>query len=234
MAIEAADAWERWYAEWGRRAITTRDWHSDARFFASGGRDLEAITHRFSLPTSGRCHEIGCGSGRMTVHLARHFGALSANDICGSAVKDARSLVGSAASITVGGPEALHNLPDGQYDLVVSLAVLQHVNDTATILAYITQSTLLLAAGGVAALEVASSGVHRFLHDLAVDACRAGRGALSGRSKTALSGTHWRGSTPPRSAIQQAVSVSGVPNVSVSVAGGRLTDWVLVRRSSIL
>ena len=56
---------------------------SDDEFYALGKSDWEDFSARWELYGVNRdsCVEIGCGAGRITRHMAAHFGAVSAFDI---------------------------------------------------------------------------------------------------------------------------------------------------------
>jgi 2-polyprenyl-3-methyl-5-hydroxy-6-metoxy-1,4-benzoquinol methylase len=102
---ESASAAQRMKDDWNARALENAKWYintvgvtqSDEEFFRTGeqevlkwwlpdfraslfGKDLKAL----------RVFEMGCGIGRMTVHLAAVFGEVWALDVSGEMIEQAR------------------------------------------------------------------------------------------------------------------------------------------------
>src|SRR5688500_10138510 len=66
----------------GRNRAGGKPW-SDEEFYALGKSDWEDFRGRWELYGLDRdsCVEIGCGAGRITRHMAEHFGVVHALDI---------------------------------------------------------------------------------------------------------------------------------------------------------
>ena len=145
-AFAAEDA--MYYAETSRR-----DWSAD-EFYASGGEVVESM-RRWAGPSlgSGRALDLGCGPGRMSMHLARYFSRVDAVDISAGMIERARA---------AGLPENVHlyvleqaRLPfeDGSFDFVLSFTVFQHIPDREVTASYLTETARMLAPEGRAVLH---------------------------------------------------------------------------------
>jgi SAM-dependent methyltransferase len=151
---------ERMRVDWDARAITPRSgryfiidgYRGEAEeFYASGlthWQDMLAALEHFGawqhrLDMVGV--EIGCGMGRMTVHMARYFRQFRAYDISANMIASAPRLPN--VHYEVGGSSAIAYLK--QYaDYVLSMIVFQHM-PRADFLAYIAESHEALRPGGI-------------------------------------------------------------------------------------
>jgi SAM-dependent methyltransferase len=88
---------------------------------------LERVIARLGLPADARILDAGCGSGRNMVELARH-GEITGIELSPTSVRLARArncgevLEGSVLDLP---------FPEGAFDLVVSLDVIEHLQDDA-------------------------------------------------------------------------------------------------------
>jgi ubiquinone/menaquinone biosynthesis C-methylase UbiE len=129
---------------------------ADAEQFIEGGRGVveQVLEWTGELGAYDRALEIGCGIGRDTVHLARHFRHVDGVDVSETMVRNARER---------GLPEnvRLHVLSGrdlGAFDsesvsFVFSHLVFQHMTDDATVESYLREITRVLRPGGVAAVQ---------------------------------------------------------------------------------
>lgn len=88
-------------------------------------RVMRAILQRLPMPDGARLLDAGCGSGR-TLDELRAFGAVSGVDLSPDAVHRARAR--GHADVSVSRVEALP-FPDGTFDLVTCLDVIEHTPD---------------------------------------------------------------------------------------------------------
>src|SRR5438067_2408881 len=112
-----------------------------------GGWDREAFLHsgaetvqrtlragaRFGLPAArGDALDFGCGTGRLTLALAREFERCVGIDISARMVEQARELGAGVenCSFEVHEPPDLARFADASFDLVLSRFVLQHMPST--------------------------------------------------------------------------------------------------------
>jgi SAM-dependent methyltransferase len=136
-------------------------WDLD-EFLASGADEaarLLAFADRLGHPREHRAAlDFGCGAGRMTRALAAHFGRSVGVDIAERMVDEARRVNADVANaeFRVGGPD-LAGFADGEFDLVYSGLVLQHVSSRRAVLRYMAELGRVLAAGGLLAVQVPSS-----------------------------------------------------------------------------
>ncbi len=236
LAHPDAGAWDGFYERHGDLAAASRrrgPAHDDGDATATEVvATLEAVTGR-SL--SGRLAvEIGCGSGRMTAHLARAFGRVVALDVSEVALGRCRSRLGDRPAVALwqGGAELLAGLPSGSADWVVAVATLQHVSRKEEALSYVAESARLLARGGVAALEFATSSWRRRGRDRLVDLARflaqRGRlGALHPELGLPAFDPNWRGARPGERELLSAAAGEGL---SARVSRGGLQSWLVLER----
>lgn len=159
-------------ADWNRRAvedarffIDTGHAGSEADFDASGRRDVArffAGAEDLLLPAASpppTVVEIGCGTGRMSRHVAPRVGRLICCDV-------AREMLRRAAERLAGAPNVafletdgrtLRPLPDASVDLVFSAVVLQHV-PRAVAASYVADARRVLRPGGRLLLHVPGPG----------------------------------------------------------------------------
>jgi SAM-dependent methyltransferase len=127
---------QRFYAEYA--AIQDRHW------WFVGRRRLIGAAIEASLPSSvngRRILDIGCGTGTMLAEL-RRFGDVHGVDAEPEAVEFCHSR-GEDQVQLASGVEVPH--PDGSFDLVTLLDVIEHVDDDQTLL---LEARRVLAAGG--------------------------------------------------------------------------------------
>lgn len=128
----------------------------DLEAFREGGRGIVdwAVGWAGELPDHGRAVEIGCGVGRNTVHLARHFERVDGVDISPTMISSAlaRGVPEGVHLHAVSGRD-LRPLPDGAFALAFSHLVFQHVESAQDIAAYLRETARVLEPGGVAVLH---------------------------------------------------------------------------------
>lgn len=102
-------------------------------FFASGrafiDKALERHERHFGPLPRERALDHGCGVGRLTLPLARHFGAVVALDVSEAMLAEAQANAARASATNIRFALADDRLSEasGRFNLVVSLMVLQHV-----------------------------------------------------------------------------------------------------------
>lgn len=124
--------------------------------FRESGRGVVdwALAWATDLPGRGHALEIGCGVGRNTVHLARHFVHVDGVDVSPTMVRSAlaRGLPPNVRLHALSGRD-LQPLPDDTYDLVFSHLVFQHIAAESDIASYLRETARVLCRGGVAVLQ---------------------------------------------------------------------------------
>lgn len=83
---------------------------------------------------SGRVLEIGCGTGTVSDLIAAAVDHLIAIDIDAAFVDSARVALKGRRNVTVSQADATRDLPDGIFDVVVMLDVLEHIADDLAML----------------------------------------------------------------------------------------------------
>ncbi len=160
--------------DWNERAEEDAKWfintvsrnQSEAEFFESGRREVsEWWLPDFRDTLQGRdlsqlkVFEFGCGIGRMTSHLAEHFGELWAADVSGEMVAQGRERFAHLPNLRwleIDGIE-LTNVPDDYFDLIFSLYVFQHVPSKEAVAQAIASAYRKLKPGGF--LKVHTNGL---------------------------------------------------------------------------
>ncbi|MEA2147287.1 MAG: hypothetical protein QOG59_2874 [Solirubrobacteraceae bacterium] len=149
-----------------------------------------ALGWAVDLPGRGRALEIGCGVGRNTVHLARHFGHVDGVDVTATMVHSARqrALAPNVRLHALSGRD-LQPLPDGVYDLVFSHLGFQHIAAESDIAGYLRETGRVLRRGGVAVLQFDTRPSSRLvsLFQRLPDAARLGdrRASIRGHRRSA-------------------------------------------------
>lgn len=124
---------------------------TDEDFYRTGAADWEIFRkawEQYGVDPARSCVEIGCGAGRMTVHLARYFHAVAAVDVSARMIAYARERVPGNVSFheTAGGEIPLAASSAGA---VFSVHVLQHLSDVSAGAGYFREMYRVLAPGGV-------------------------------------------------------------------------------------
>lgn len=98
--------------------------------------------------------EIGCGVGRNTVHLARHFTQLDGVDVSPTMVRFAQDYgLPENVRLHVLSGRDLDAFDDRSFDFVFSHLVFQHINEEAAIQTYLHEIARVLRLGAVAVLQ---------------------------------------------------------------------------------
>jgi SAM-dependent methyltransferase len=134
-------------------------WDVDA-FFATGRAEIDALLadldrRAVTLPRR-RAVDFGCGVGRLSQALARHFDEVVGVDISPTMIELACGYDTSGrCRFLVNASTALTGVPPATVDLVYTNIVLQH-NEVPAIEAYLRSLARLVAPGGVFAFQLPS------------------------------------------------------------------------------
>jgi len=129
-------------------------------FLATGEKEIDAVLGYVAglpfEPGRGRALDFGCGIGRLTRALSRHFERVDGIDISSTMLEQARRVNADipACHFT---RETSTRLPfeDGTIDFVYSALVLQHMK-TELALAYVGEFVRMLKPGGLAVFQAPS------------------------------------------------------------------------------
>ncbi len=166
---EQAGAMKR---DWDDRARENAKWYintvrrdqSDDEFDATGLPEVQNFV--LSDPVlkqrgdfkSQRLLEIGCGIGRMTRHLARHFAEVHGTDVSSEMISQAHERLGHLENVhfheTSGVDFAA--LPSDYFDTIFSVYVFQHVPTVDVIHANIRDALRVLKPGGLFKFQTCS------------------------------------------------------------------------------
>jgi SAM-dependent methyltransferase len=151
-------------ARWEEFARRDSHWHVDPRLgttadseaFIEGGRGIveQALDWAGPIISRDRALEIGCGVGRDTTHLARHFAQVDGVDVSPTMVALAceRGLPENVRLHVVPG-DRLDVFDDRSFAFVFSHLVFQHVPEDAVIESYLKEIARVLMPAGVAVLQ---------------------------------------------------------------------------------
>jgi SAM-dependent methyltransferase len=161
---------QRHWNEWGRRdpywAIISRPDRRGNRwdleeFLRTGVDEIDELLawlQKLGVEVRpGRALDFGCGVGRLTQALARHFTECDGVDIAPSMIERARLLnqFGENCRYHVNDRDDLALFGDGAFDLIYSDIVLQHIAPEFSA-KYVKEFTRVLAPGGVAVFQLPS------------------------------------------------------------------------------
>jgi len=131
-------------------------------FFATGREAVdEAVSDLvglgIELPATGRGLDFGCGFGRLTLALAEHLHEVVGIDIAPSMIAGAEvhNTVGDRVSYQLNEGDDLAAFSDDSFDLVLSIIVLQHIENRFKA-AYLREFLRVLRPGGVAYVTIPS------------------------------------------------------------------------------
>ena len=128
-------------------------------FFASGRAEidnqLDIVLPPLGLPTQHRLAvDFGCGAGRLTRALSRHFSCVIGLDVSTSMVRTARRLNAEVSNIAFreNPGTQLESIADRSVDFLSCCIVLQHIPAKLQI-GYIAEFLRVLSPGGVAMFQ---------------------------------------------------------------------------------
>jgi SAM-dependent methyltransferase len=129
-------------------------------FFDTGGAEMDRVMDRsrqLGYPTANeRALDFGCGVGRVTRAMASHFAAVVGVDISPTMVESARNLneTCSTCRFEVNDRADLRRFADGEFDLVYSNIVLQHIPRIDIIEGYIREFVRVLRHEGLLVFQL--------------------------------------------------------------------------------
>ena len=131
-------------------------------FFRSGEAEIARLMvdiQRLGYPVRReRALDFGCGVGRLTRALAPHFRHCHGVDVSAPMIVAAGKLNAefSNCQFVLNGHPDLRIFPDGHFDLIYSVLVLQHLPTRAAIAAYVADFARVLAPGGLLVCQIPS------------------------------------------------------------------------------
>jgi len=136
-------------------------WDPEA-FFASGREAVDETIADLAglgvtLAPDGRALDFGCGIGRLTLALAAHVDEVVGVDIAPSMIAGAEEHndVGPRVSYRLNTGEDLAGFEDDSFDLVLSVIVLQHIENRFKV-GYLEEFLRVLRPGGIAYVTIPS------------------------------------------------------------------------------
>ena len=135
-------------------------WDAEA-FFATGREHVDDLLERAAAAGieigRGRALDFGCGVGRLSQALARHFDEVDGVDIAPSMIEQADGYNPDPDHLHfhLNERDDLALFDDGRFDLVLSLIVLQHIENRYKA-GYLREFVRILRPGGVAIFTVPS------------------------------------------------------------------------------
>ena len=135
---------------------------SEEKFRESGKKDYTELIERDALlkqllqPFSEKeVLEIGCGIGRITEFLGKHFKQVAGIDISEEMIRKGKERLGQADTVTLTATDGRsYPFGNGRFDFVFSFIVFQHMPDKATIAKNIAEIDRVLKIGGVAKIQL--------------------------------------------------------------------------------
>jgi ubiquinone/menaquinone biosynthesis C-methylase UbiE len=133
-------------------------WDAD-EFFATGLREIDAMLEKLyalGLKVDTRhALDFGCGLGRLSQALARHFDRVTGVDVSSTMVEKASALnrVGDRCMYVVNDSDDLTQFPSETFTMIYSRLVLQHI-DPAHSQEYLREFTRVIAPGGTIVFQL--------------------------------------------------------------------------------
>ena len=137
---------------------TRRTWDADA-FFKTGVAEVDSMLDRVRragvIPRFQRALDFGCGVGRLTQALGRHFERVDGVDISSAMIARAQALnrLGDHCQYHLNEADRLVAFPDGEFDFVYSMITLQHIEPQYS-LRYIEEFFRVVRPGGVVVFQL--------------------------------------------------------------------------------
>ena len=128
-------------------------------FFATGRADVDLVlgmlAERGIAIERGRALDFGCGVGRLTRALAERFDSCDGVDLAASMIERARELNKDGERVRFHHNDApdLRLFPDGSFDFILSLIVLQHMKPEL-MRGYLREFVRVLRPGGLAYFQI--------------------------------------------------------------------------------
>ncbi len=134
-------------------------------FYASGRPLAEEIVGWIGDGTGrGTAVEIGCGLGRVAVHVAAHFDRVDGVDVSREMLDRARAHdLPDNVHLHLGSGRDVAAIAEGSADLVYSLLVFQHIPDVDVIASYLRDVRRVLAPAGRAVIQLDTRPEHLLL-----------------------------------------------------------------------
>jgi SAM-dependent methyltransferase len=146
-----------------------------AEFMATGNAEIETVLQHLAelncAPDwNGAALDFGCGVGRLTQALGRHFASCVGMDISGSMIRKAQVLNKFAHCRYVQNSEAQLPFLDATFSFIYSNIVLQHIPQRLA-KEYLREFVRVLAPGGVLVFGVQDSYAATNLSDKVIRIC---------------------------------------------------------------
>ena len=216
--------------DWDDRARVNAKWYittirldlTDEDFDASGRPEVEKFILSDPIltgPREGRnlgeqrLLEIGCGLGRMSRHLATHFGEVHGTDVSGEMIRQARERLAPITNLSffeTSGAD-FRDLPTDHYDVVFSVYVFQHVPWREVVESNLRDACRVLRPGGFFKFQV-----NNVRHPDYVE-----------REKNT-----WEGTTLTENDLRRAARENGVRLVSLSGLGTQYC-WAIFNKPPV-
>jgi ubiquinone/menaquinone biosynthesis C-methylase UbiE len=131
-------------------------------FFHTGNEEVSKLiesVERFGYSSHDTALDFGCGVGRLTRALSKHFTTCVGVDISEEMIGKARELNGDIANcqFKVNASAELEQFEDDQFDLIYTSIVLQHVPTKAAILRYVAELVRTLKPKGLLVMQIPSA-----------------------------------------------------------------------------
>ena len=134
------------------------------RFFATGEKEIDSVIsylqkRKILLKNINIVLDFGCGVGRLTRALAKHFPKVYGIDISEQMIKKAKKLNQEYKTcyFTVNKNDYLLDFPDNHFDFIYSNNVLQHFHSKKAILKQISDFIRVLKPAGIALFQLPSN-----------------------------------------------------------------------------
>lgn len=142
---------------------SSRAWDPEA-FYRTGVEEVEAVLARCAVlgaaPRLERALDFGCGIGRLSQALARHFSEVHGVDIATAMLEQAReqNRAGDRCQFHLNESDSLALFPDATFDFVYSSITLQHMEPRFS-RGFLSEFFRVTRPGGVVVFQIPSDQV---------------------------------------------------------------------------
>lgn len=151
-------------------AVLTGDEWEEEQFYENGNAEIQRLIDEIEdlfpeLPRQSAL-DFGCGLGRLTFNLAKHFDQVTGVDISEKMLELAKANPRAPANVSLllNTKSDLSQLEDNQFDLSLSLIVLQHM-PRKYMKAYLAELIRITKPGGIIVFQVPTLASHRYWVD---------------------------------------------------------------------
>ena len=164
---EVKKSWDRYAETDAMGAVLTGDEWEEEQFYENGNAEIQRLIDEIEalFPEFPRQSALGfgCGLGRLTFNLAKHFDQVTGVGISEKMLELAKANPRAPANVSLllNTKSDQTQIEDNQFDLSLSLIVLQHM-PRKYMKAYLAELIRITKPGGIIVFQVPTLASHRY------------------------------------------------------------------------